>query len=75
MILIGLCGASLHRDKLRLDYLGGVLVKSTLRNDMWLVLSDCYLFPERLSRKVEAVSITQHLISLYLVRFVFFQDL
>ena len=54
MVLTGRSGASLHRDKLRLDYLGGVLVKSTFRNDMWLALVIAICFPERVSRRGES---------------------
>ena len=54
MILTGRCGASLQRDKLCLDYLGGVLVKSTFWNDMLLarVIANC--FPERVLRRGES---------------------
>ena len=67
-VLIGRCGASLNRDKLRLAYVGGVLVKSTFRNDVWLTRVIAVCFPER----VKAGSITQRPIPLYLIRFGFF---
>ena len=51
MIFIGRCSASLHRDKLRLDYLGGVLVKSTFRNDMWLAWAIASCFPDEGAKK------------------------
>ena len=51
MILIVRCGAILRRDKLRLDYLGGVLVKSTFWNDMWIAWAIASLFPDEGAKK------------------------
>jgi hypothetical protein len=62
----------LHRDKLRLAYLGGILVKSVFRNDTWRQQVIAIFFRMGAKEGAKARIITQRPIPLYLVQFVFF---